>query len=197
MPPIIEQLKLDHSKMINDSYLSLMTSSRLPKWKILIQKFHQKTGELTFGITSGIMTTIGLLTGMNSATSSKIAVLAAIAVIACADSLSDSCGMFLSKLAERGTSTKTAISYALGTLAGKFLFPLTFILPIVLCDNLTTGVIIDIVWGLIALSLLTIEQALVKEESILKSLGRNLAIAITGIALSTMVGKLIAWLIAN
>ena len=44
---------------------------------------------LSFGLTSGVITTLGLLVGLNSSTHSKMVVLGGILVIAIADALSD------------------------------------------------------------------------------------------------------------
>lgn len=192
---IMNMLEIPKSSTLTSSYLQMMRDRKLPRHLVILQRFHEKTGELTFGITSGVMTTIGLLAGMNSATGAKLPIVASIAVIACADSLSDSFGMFMSKLGERGTSKIKAFRFALGTLAGKFFFPLTFLLPIMLFDSLSLSVWVDIAWGLLVLSILTIEQAIVKEESIKRNLLQNLELATLSMGLSSLIGRLIAsWL---
>ena len=54
----------------------------------------------SFGLTSGIITTLGLIVGLYSGTGSKTIVLAGIIVIAVADALSDSVGIHISEEAE-------------------------------------------------------------------------------------------------
>ncbi len=108
----------------------MMIARNLPGWLRSVLRFHKKVGELAFGITSGVLTTVGVLVGVNSATSSRLSVVAAVAAIAVADSCSDAFGMFMSKCAERGESKAVALRHAFMTLLGKFFLPLTFIIPI-------------------------------------------------------------------
>jgi VIT1/CCC1 family predicted Fe2+/Mn2+ transporter len=168
-----------------------MKSKNLPKWIQSLLRVHEKIGELSFGITSGILTTIGLMTGVNAATSSQLSVVAAIASIAVADSLSDAFGMYMSKVSERGNDSGAAVRYAAGTLVGKFIFPLTFIVPIFLFP-LEIGIAIDLVWGGIALALLSAEQAIVSQSSVIKTVGRNLLLAAVIVILSAIVGSIVS-----
>ena len=183
-------LGLDRSRAIKASYLELMIALALPRWVQLILRFHEKVGVLAFGITSGILTTVGVLAGVNSATSSQLSVVAAIAAIAIADNCSDAFGMYVSKLSERGNSRRVALRYALGTLAGKFFFPLTFIVPLLLCP-LSVAIWIDLTWGAIALALLSAEQAIVDQQSVPRRVGRNLTLAAVIVAISVAVGRLV------
>ena len=74
---------------------------------------------ISFGLTSAVITSLGLIVGLNSATSSKLAVVAGIVVIAVADGLSDAAGMHLSEEAEmeaghaRHSATETWITTAI------------------------------------------------------------------------------------
>ena len=58
-----------------------------------------RTG-LFFGATSGVITTIGLITGLNAGTHSMAAVLGGIFVIAVADAMSDALGIHLAEEAD-------------------------------------------------------------------------------------------------
>lgn len=187
----LKKLGLGEKDIIKESYLDLSAKENMPDWLKTITRFHEKVGELTFGITSGILTTIGVLTGVNSATDSRLSVIAAIIAIAVADSCSDAFGIYLSKISERGVSRKLALRYATGTLAAKFFFPLTFIIPILIFP-LRVGVGIDVLWGLAALSLLSVEQAIVAQKSILKTVLRNIVLAELIVFLSTLVGSFIS-----
>ena len=63
--------------------------------KFLVNK-GVRTG-LFFGATSGVITTLGLITGLNAGTHSITAVLGGIFVIAVADSMSDALGIHLAE----------------------------------------------------------------------------------------------------
>ncbi len=68
-------------------------------------KHSLKTG-LGFGVTSGTITTLGLMVGLNSGTQSQIAVIGGILTIAIADTFSDSLGIHVSKKFENRYSIK-------------------------------------------------------------------------------------------
>jgi VIT1/CCC1 family predicted Fe2+/Mn2+ transporter len=55
----------------------------------------------SFGLTSGIITTLGLMVGLHSSTHSRIAVIGGILAIAIADAFSDAIGMHISEESER------------------------------------------------------------------------------------------------
>ncbi len=184
----LRSLGFSTSEVVKESYLDMMVQKALPRWLQAVLLFHEKVGELTFGITSGILTTVGVLVGVNAATASKLSVIAAIVAIAVADSLSDAFGMYMSKVSERGGGRKVAFRYAMGTLAGKFFFPLTFIIPIAF-SPLETAVWINLSWGGLVLILLSVEQALVAQESVLRQIARNVGLVIFIIAVSTLAGR--------
>lgn len=187
----LEILGLENAEVIKKSYLDMIVDKALPKWLSAILRFHDRVGELTFGITSGILTTVGVLVGVNSATGSKLSVVAAIAAIAVADSCSDAFGMYMSKVSERGASRQAALRFTMGTLAGKFTLPLTFVVPIFALP-LSTAVVVNLGWASIALALLSAEQAIVAQKPVLKEAGKNLLLAAVIVVLSTITGTLVA-----
>ena len=64
-----------------------------------------RTG-LFFGATSGVITTLGLITGLNSGTHSLTAVLGGILVIAVADAMSDALGIHLAEESNPNATTQ-------------------------------------------------------------------------------------------
>jgi VIT1/CCC1 family predicted Fe2+/Mn2+ transporter len=120
-------------------------------------------------------------------------VIAAIVAIAIADSCSDAFGMYISKVSERGTSSRQALRYALATLAGKAFLPLTFLIPL-LALPLRVAVWVDLAWAALALGLLSAEQAIVDQKPIGRRIGRNLALALLIVVNSMLAGLLVAGL---
>ena len=55
---------------------------------------------MSFGLTSGIITTLGLIVGLHSGTHSKLAVIGGILTIAMADAFSDALGIHVSEESE-------------------------------------------------------------------------------------------------
>jgi predicted adenylyl cyclase CyaB len=191
MLDVLARLGIDRSRLIRDSYRDLMISRSLPRWVELVLRFHEKVGELAFGITSGILTTTGVLVGVNSATADRLSVVAAVVSIAVADSCSDAFGMYMSKVSERGVAPRQALRYALGTLLGKAFLPLTFLVPLLVLP-LGVAVWVDVAWGALALALLSAEQAVVEQGAVAARIARNLGVAVVILANSTLAGMLVA-----
>jgi len=117
------------------------------------KKFFSKASEggFGFGLTSGVITTLGLIVGLSSGTDSKIAVVGGILTIAVADSFSDALGMHVSQESE-DASSKSIWQSTISTLFSKLVFALTFLVPVLLL-NLETAVWVSILWGLSVLGL--------------------------------------------
>ncbi len=115
---------------------------------------------LSFGLTSGIITTLGLMVGLHSGTHSKLIVLGGILTIAIADAFSDAVGIHLSEESEIKHSSKEIWESTIATFFFKFIFALTFIVPILLFP-LSTAIIVGIIWGL---SLLAVFSFFIAKE---------------------------------
>ena len=152
-----------------------------------------RTG-LSFGLTSGIITTLGLMVGLNSSTHSRIAVLGGILTIAVADALSDALGIHISEESENQHTHKEIWESTFATFITKFLFALTFAVPILLF-TLTTAVIISVIWGLTMLGILSFQLARLQKVTPWKVITEHLTIAITVIVVTYGVGILLSDLI--
>jgi len=106
----------------------------------------------SFGLTSGVITTLGLMVGLASGTGLKMAVLSGIIVIAVADAMSDALGIHISEEAENKHTQPEIWEATLSTFLAKFIFALSFTIPVFLLA-LTTAIIVSIVWGFLLISL--------------------------------------------
>lgn len=88
-----------------------------------------RTG-IGFGLTSGVITTLGMMLGLYSATNSRLAIIGGVLSIAIADAFSDSLGVHISQEAENCHPEKEVWESTASTFIGKLLFALTFIVPI-------------------------------------------------------------------
>jgi VIT1/CCC1 family predicted Fe2+/Mn2+ transporter len=150
---------------------------------------------LSFGITSGTITTLGLMVGLQAGTSSRLAVIGGILTIAIADAFSDAFGVHVSE-ESRKSSEKVVWQSTLFTFLAKFVFAMTFaIAPIIL--PLGTAVIVNIVWGLSMITVSSIMIALNNHEKPLKVVFEHLAIAVIVLLLSKYVGFVIAHLFGS
>ena len=145
----------------------------------------------SFGLTSGVITTLGLIVGLDAGTQSSFVVISGILVIAIADALSDALGIHLSEEIQDGNSKRQVWAATISTLLFKFIFALTFLIPMILLP-LKTAVMASIVWGLLLISLLSYYIAKERKIKPHKVIFEHLAIAIIVIILTDLVGMAIA-----
>jgi len=145
-----------------------------------------KTG-LSFGLTSAIITTLGLMVGIYSGTHSRVAVIGAILTIAIADAFSDALGIHISEESENRHTPKEIWEATFSTFLFKFLFAMTFVLP-VLFLRLNAAIIISILWGLSSLSLFSFYLAKEQKTKPWKVIFEHLLIAIVVITATYYVG---------
>jgi VIT1/CCC1 family predicted Fe2+/Mn2+ transporter len=149
-----------------------------------------KTG-FSFGITSGIITTLGLMVGLHSGTGSKLAVLGGIITIAIADAFSDALGIHISEESENKHSPKEIWQSTISTFLAKFGFALTFVIPILIFE-LNMAVIVSVIWGLSVLSVMNFKMAKSQKKEPWRVIGEHLLIALIVIAVTHYVGDFIA-----
>jgi len=112
---------------------------------------HSKKVGFSFGTTSGIITTLGLMIGLNSGTHSQLAVLGGILTIAIADAFSDALGIHISEESENTHSSREVWESTLYTFLSKLFVASTFVVPVLLFE-LDVAMWVSILWGI---SLLT------------------------------------------
>jgi len=148
---------------------------------------------ITFGLTSAVITTLGLIVGLHSGTHSRIVVLAGILTIAVADAFSDALGIHVSEEAENIHTAKEIWEATAATFLAKFLFAATFLVPVLLL-SLSAAIIVNLIWGLSILSVLSYIIARSQGKPPWKIIGEHLMIAIVVIALTHLVGDWIGTL---
>jgi VIT1/CCC1 family predicted Fe2+/Mn2+ transporter len=116
-----------------------------------------KTG-VSFGLTSGVITTLGLIVGLHSGTHSQLAVIGGILTIAIADAFSDALGIHICEESE-GTHSKRHIWESTAfTFLSKLIFALTFLIPVIVFE-LSTAILVSIVWGMSVLVIFSYSMA--------------------------------------
>ncbi len=151
-----------------------------------------RTG-LYFGATSGVITTLGLLTGLYAGTGAVTAVLGGILVIAVADSMSDALGIHLAEEADPNTTSAHVWSATISTFVAKFVFAISFAVPLLLLP-LHTAVVASVVWGMSVITVLSYFLAKSAQERPLPIILEHLGIAMLVVLLSHLIG---AWVGAN
>ncbi len=144
-----------------------------------------------FGLTSGIITTLGLMVGLHAGTHSLLAVVGGILTIAVADACSDALGIHISEEAEN-VHTVAEVWIATGaTFLTKLLMALTFLVPVLLFP-LSTAIRVGVVWGLGVLAILSYQLARAQRTRPWKVIGEHLVIAIAVITLTHVLGDWVA-----
>ena len=147
---------------------------------------------LGFGLTSSVITTLGLMIGLYSSTHSRLVVIGGILTIAIADSLSDALGIHISEEAETKHTPKEIWAATISTLLFKFIFAISFLVPVLLL-SLDNAIMISIAYGLILIALFSYYIAKKEHIKSYKAIGEHLFIAIIVIITTHYLGKLIGY----
>lgn len=146
---------------------------------------------LQFGLTSGVITTLGLMVGLYSGTHSVLAVTGGIISVAIADAFSDALGMHIA-VESAGTHSHREIWEATAaTFLAKVVFALSFILPVLLFD-LRTAIFAGVLWGLTLLTVASYKLARGQNTKPAGVIAEHLFIATAVVLLSHFVGRWIA-----
>jgi VIT1/CCC1 family predicted Fe2+/Mn2+ transporter len=145
-----------------------------------------KTG-LSFGLTSGVITTLGLMVGLNSGTHSRPIVIGGILTIAIADAMSDALGIHVSEESKNSSPASQIWEATVATFLAKLVIALTFAVP-VLVAPLDQAILISVIWGLLLLSGLSFFIARAQGIASWKVIGEHLVIALCVVTLTHAVG---------
>lgn len=145
---------------------------------------------LGFGVTSGIITTLGLMVGLHSGTHSMLAIIGGVLTIAVADAFSDSLGVHISREFENKSQKKDIWEATITTFLSKFFIALLFIVPILVFE-LSFAVKISVFMGLSLLAIFSYIIAREKKAKPLPIIFEHVSIATIVIIISQLVGALI------
>jgi VIT1/CCC1 family predicted Fe2+/Mn2+ transporter len=145
-----------------------------------------------FGGTAAILTSTGLILGLQAAESSRQAIVGALLIVALADNLSDSLSVHIYQEAERMESRDAFIS-TVANFATRLLIAATFIvLVLALPGELLPWA--AAAWGLLLLALLTHRIARARGAPVGREIAKHLVIAGIVLAISRGLGSWIAGL---
>lgn len=148
---------------------------------------------VSFGLTSGIITTLGMMVGLHAGTNSRLAVIGGVLTIAIADAFSDALGMHISEESENTHTNKEIWESTIATFAAKFIFAMTFLVPIFLF-SLSNAIWVGIAWGLSWLGVISYWMARDQKKSVLHVMVEHLGIAIVVIFITHYVGD---WILST
>ena len=144
----------------------------------------------SFGLTSAVITTMGIMLGLESATSSKLAVVGGVLSLAFADGFSDAVAVHALVEAE-GKKGRQVWEAAFATFLSKFFLQLLFLAPILLFP-LTTGIYISIAMGILLTIALGFKIAMIQKEKPLSVIREHVSLAIIVLIITHYVGRVVA-----
>jgi vacuolar iron transporter family protein len=142
-----------------------------------------------FGLTSGIITTLGLIVGLHSGTGSRTVVLGGIVTIAIADSLSDALGIHISEEAS-GKNSKHVWQATFTTFIAKVLFASIFLIP-VLAFELDTAIYVSIAVGLSLIAMFSFYMGKSHEDGPWRVMFEHLLIAAVVVVATHYIGDMV------
>ncbi len=151
-----------------------------------------RTG-FSFGLTSGIITTLGVIVGLHSSTHSDTLVIGGILVVAVADALSDAMGIHVAEESSGHHSAREIWEATGATFLSKLVFALTFVIPIALLP-LSTAIVVSVAWGLLLIVVLSLFLARLQGLRPLSVIVEHLAIAVVVIAATHYIGDWVSTL---
>ncbi len=146
---------------------------------------------VSFGLTSAVITTLGLMIGLYSGTQSRLVVVGGVLTIAFADALSDALGIHMSEESEaRHTSGEIWLS-TIATFLSKLGFALTFLIPLLFLE-LQSAIIANVIWGFILLAALSYKFARDSGGSFIRIAIEHLTVAAAVIIIAHLIGELVS-----
>lgn len=142
-------------------------------------------------MTSGVITTLGMIVGLNATTKSRLAVLGGIIAIAIADAFSDAVGIHISEESEDQHTTREVWEATAATFVSKFVIALTFVLPVVFLD-LHGAIIASVVWGLGLIVVFSYYMAVQQAVRPVHVIAEHVAIVVVVIVVTHYVGRSLA-----
>lgn len=141
----------------------------------------------SFGVTSGAITTMGLMVGLYAGTQSLKAVVGGVLTIAIADAFSDALGMHIHEESENEHTPVEIWESTIATFVSKFIFAASFLVPVALFD-LNTAIIASVLWGLSLVAIISYLIARDQKVAPYKIIGEHVFIAMVVIFITALVG---------
>jgi hypothetical protein len=146
--------------------------------------------KFSFGATSGIMTNLGIIAGLDTLTHPKTSIIGAILVIAIADNISDSMDIHIYKESECSTNREVCFSTLTNFLA-RLVVSLVFIVFVALLP-IKLAVLCSLAWGLGLLAIMSYTSAKERGANTYLAVFEHIIIALVVVITSKFAGQ---WII--
>ncbi len=145
----------------------------------------------SFGLASGVITTLGLLIGLAFGTSNKLVVLGGILTIAISDALSDAFGVHISQESQAEHSSSDIWKSTISTFLSKLFFAGAFIIPVAMFD-LWTAMFVSVIWGYLLIITFSCYLGKLQKTNMLSVVAEHVAVMTVVIILSYAVGVFVS-----
>jgi VIT1/CCC1 family predicted Fe2+/Mn2+ transporter len=150
---------------------------------------YMKIRNFSFGATAAIVTSMGLIIGLDAATATRATILSGLLVVAIADNLTDSLSIHIYQESER-LEPRAAFHATLTNFAARLGLSLSFVLLMAILP-LRVAVAASILWGLLLLMALSYVVARTRKVPVLREIAKHVAVAAVVMISSKMIGHLI------
>ena len=140
---------------------------------------------LNFGAISGVITTLWLMVGLAFGSGSDVIVIGGILTIAIADSMSDALWIHVSEESKNQKNKEVWLATII-TFVTKFLFAISFIVPL-LIFSLQTAVLVSAIWWLLVVIFVSYKIARNRWENPLNTILEHVGITVLVIVLTYIV----------
>ena len=144
----------------------------------------------SYGTTSAVVTGMALVTGLDAANSTRLAIITGLLIFAVADNLTDSLSIHIYQESER-LDDRAAFHATLTNFATRFTLSLSFVLIVVLAP-VTIAVVAALVWGNSILSVMSALLARERGVPVAAEIAKHLGLAAAVIVASKGIG---VWLL--
>ncbi len=145
---------------------------------------------VSFGLSSGVITTLGLLVGLWASTDNKLVVIGGVLMIAIADSFSDALGIHLSKESIKGNNKKYIWDATISTFFTKFFIASSFLALLFLFD-LRMAIIVSVIYGFVLIGIFSWWLAKERGEPVWKGMLEHLFIGFVVVVITYVVGHFV------
>lgn len=145
---------------------------------------------ISFGGTAAIVTSMGLILGLDAAASSRQSIASTLLIVALADNLSDSLSVHVYQEAEQ-LESREAYRSTLANFVTRLLVALSFVVLVITLPR-DSLVAVTLAWGFLLLALLTFRIARARGARVGKEIAKHVVIAAIVLVISRWIGTWIA-----
>lgn len=141
-----------------------------------------------FGTASGIITTLGMIVGLYSSSSDRLAIIGGIFTVSVADALSDALGEHISEESKKHPSIVDVRNITISTFFSKLLIGLSFVIPFILLP-INSAVVVSVIYSALVLTMLSLRISKRAGQNRYEVITEHLLIGLAVVIITFFLGK--------